>query len=294
MTKVPVPEEFTSPIATNSLYDDNIGYVELYDFSRANLSEESRIACISTVASVCYQSPKALGSISLYNRLAAESAGLPSSSFEFVPVLINITNTRADLTFLGTRSACIKYGEFINESGDKYLLTNLRALLADVGDNANQLFNTEEECAIIAKHFKVFKTKIPLFIARQFMRHRCSWQELSRRYVSSTKSELEFYWPAKLKGVHLTANGTSLEDNLYGTRYDIHDLESIAVKAYNDIIVSGIKPELARTVLPQSMYTTVWSAWQPSQLDVLYKLRIDKHAQAEIQELAAGMKSLSN
>ena len=86
--KVNVPLGFITPTGRKELFDDGIGYVESYDFSRANLSNDSRIAAISSVASICYQSKTALGSESLYNRLLAESKGLPSSSAEFVPVLL--------------------------------------------------------------------------------------------------------------------------------------------------------------------------------------------------------------
>ena len=71
-----------------NIFGDDIAFVEQYDFSTANMSEENRIHAISAVASICYQNPKAVGSESLYNRLLAESKGLPSSSAEFVPVLL--------------------------------------------------------------------------------------------------------------------------------------------------------------------------------------------------------------
>ena len=71
-----------------NVFGDDIAFVEQYDFSTANMSEENRIKAITQVASICYQNPKALGSESLYNRLLAESQGLPSSSAEFVPVLL--------------------------------------------------------------------------------------------------------------------------------------------------------------------------------------------------------------
>ena len=71
-----------------NVFGDDIAFVEQYDFSTANMSEENRIHVITAVASICYQNPKAIGSESLYNRLLAESKGLPSSSAEFVPVLL--------------------------------------------------------------------------------------------------------------------------------------------------------------------------------------------------------------
>ena len=71
-----------------NIFGDDIAFIEQYDFSQANMSEENRIKAITTVASICYQNPKAINSESLYNRLLAESKGLPSSSAEFVPVLL--------------------------------------------------------------------------------------------------------------------------------------------------------------------------------------------------------------
>ena len=71
-----------------NIFGDGIAFVEQYDFSTANMSEENRIKAITTVASICYQNPKAVGSESLYNRLLAESKGLPSSSFEMCPILL--------------------------------------------------------------------------------------------------------------------------------------------------------------------------------------------------------------
>lgn len=61
----------------DDIFGDEIAFVEQYDFSTANLNEENRIKAITTVASICYQNPKAVGSESLYNRLLAESKGLP-------------------------------------------------------------------------------------------------------------------------------------------------------------------------------------------------------------------------
>src|SRR5574344_2778957 len=95
-----------------NIFGDDIAFVEQYDFSTANMSEENRIKAITTVASICYQNPKAIGSESLYNRLLAESKGLPSSSFEFVPVLFRVQDI---VLSEGDRSipSIFKFGELI-------------------------------------------------------------------------------------------------------------------------------------------------------------------------------------
>ena len=287
-THVDVPSDFSQATGRIELNNDGIGYVESYDFSRANLSNESRIAAISTVASICYQSPKAAGSISLYNRLANESMGLPSSSFEFVPVLLT-EGQFSDMKHIKgtTLTVTDKYGEWIEYEGDWYLITNLRALMADVGDKADQFFNTEEECAIIAKHFKVYQAKIDIATRTQYIRHRVSWQELSRRYVSGKKSQFEFYISPKMRSVSYY-----LIEGHEGIDVGVQDYLHLALGMYDNAIAKGVKPEEARRILPQNMYTTIWSAWQPSQLDSYLALRTDKHTQMEHRELAEAMKTL--
>jgi len=270
------------------LNSDGIGYVEQYDFSRANLSQESRIKAVTFVASVCYQNPKALGSVSLYDRLATESRGLPSSSYEFVPVLLTVNNwaivKAAILNLDKTMTDCEKYGEWIDDG--TYLLTNLRALISDVGDRADEFYNTKKECNLIAKYFKVFKSKIDLSTRSQYIRHRASWQELSRRYVSGKKSEFEFYKSDKMNFISQHA------DEVSDIFLDANDFHNLCVSRYNQAIEMGVKPEEARRCLPQSMYTTVWSAWQPAQLSNFFKLRLDKHAQHEIRHLAQAKQQL--
>jgi thymidylate synthase (FAD) len=65
------------------------GFLEFWDFSEANTSHEARVAAVSKVASVCYGNEGLKPNFKLFDKLARESIGLPSSSFEFVPVLLN-------------------------------------------------------------------------------------------------------------------------------------------------------------------------------------------------------------
>lgn len=275
-----------------NILGDNIGYIENWDFSKANMSNENRIHTITLVASICYQSPKALGSESLYNRLMSEASGLPSSSFEFVPMLftqeevnkcyLSMTGNIPTIT-IHNNNPLTKFGEWIEDG--KYLLTNFRAvvyLFEQFGIDFRDKFNTEEECEIIARHFKVFKYYVDLPTRAQMVRHRVNWQELSRRYVSGKRVEFEFYTSEKMKfnSIH---GDICLTDEAFNT---------ICVERYNQALDRGVKPEEARRCIPQSMYTTVWGAFQPSQLENYFKLRSDSHAQKEIRATSDSMKEL--
>jgi len=262
-----------------NILNDNIGFVENWDFSRANLNEENRILAITQVASICYQNPKALGSESLYNRLMAESIGLPSSSFEFVPVLLDYENTKHQEILKLEYSNCKKFGEILD---DRYLLTNYRALVYDFENDKDKfsfdirtIFNTQEECNIIKEYFKVFLFKVDFPTRSQMVRHRISWQELSRRYVSAKRVPFEFYVSDKLK-----------------ENQKVQDLIKQSEDLYFELLESGVKPQEARRVIPQMGYTQIWGAFMPKQLDNYFKLRLDEHAQWEIRQTAIAMQEL--
>lgn len=262
-----------------NILNDNIGFVENWDFSRANLNEENRILAITQVASICYQNPKALGSESLYNRLMAESMGLPSSSFEFVPVLLDYENPKHQEILKLEYSNCKKFGEILD---DRYLLTNYRALVYDFENDKDKfsfdirtIFNTQEECKIIKEYFKVFLFKVDFPTRSQMVRHRISWQELSRRYVSAKRVPFEFYVSDKLK-----------------KNQKVKDLIKQSEDLYFELLENGVKPQEARRVIPQMGYTQIWGAFMPKQLDNYFKLRLDEHAQWEIRQTAIAMQEL--
>lgn len=262
-----------------NILNDNIGFVENWDFSRANLNEENRILAITQVASICYQNPKALGSESLYNRLMAESMGLPSSSFEFVPVLLDYENPKHQEILKLEYSNSKKFGELID---DRYLLTNYRALVYDFENDKDKfsfdirtIFNTQEECKIIKEYFKVFLFKVDFPTRSQMVRHRISWQELSRRYVSAKRVPFEFYVSEKLK-----------------ENQKVQDLIKQSEDLYFELLENGVKPQEARRVIPQMGYTQIWGAFMPKQLDNYFKLRLDEHAQWEIRQTAIAMQEL--
>ena len=285
----------------NNVLDGIAGKVEYWDFSKGNSSYEARVAHVTQVASVCYQNPKGLLSISLFDRLQAESGGLPSSSYEFIPVLLDrdtvveiLSNSQAKQP---SDVAIIKYGSWLSNS--IHLLTNLRALIEMVGPEAslNYLNTSDEEIQVIRDNFKVFLFNVDLSTRAQMVRHRVSWQELSRRYVSGTKAPFEFYTSKKMSKYFIstveagaeTSNGRAvdLSVDLY-----TQDIIELCVDHYNSAIASGVKPEEARRILPQAMMTQIWGAFQPSQLDNWFKLRLNSHAQLEIRCVAQAMQEL--
>ena len=279
----------TEPIASKQQVLDGItGFVEYWDFSLANTSYESRVYFISKVASICYQSPKSLGSISLFNRLQAESAGLPSSSYEFIPVLL--TNEQFQS---GDFKHCWKFGEQLDSN---YLLTNLRALIEDVGpdESLNYLNTDPAEIQIIRDNFKVFLFNVDLSTRAQMVRHRINWQELSRRYVSGKKSPFSFYVSNKMNNVISNFNFTNADNHSFSLDYTTQNLIDACVNHYNAAIESGVKPEEARRILPQAMMTQIWGAFQPNQLSSYFALRLDSHAQREIRMVSEAMQELIN
>ncbi len=267
-----------------NIFGDNIAFVEQWDFSEANLSEANRILAITQVASICYQSPKALGSETLYNRLMAESMGLPSSSFEFVPVLLDASNAHHAELLQKAYSNVKKFGEPVEDG--RYLLTNYRAIVYDYENDKEgysfdirQIYNTPQEAAIIRKHFHVFLYKIDLPTRSQMVRHRVNWQELSRRYVSGKRVPFDFYISEKMHSV--TTEG-----------YDMQKIIDLCVEHYMNAIEAGIKPQEARRIIPQAAYSQIWGGFMPTQLANYFKLRLDEHAQWEIRKTAEAMRDL--
>lgn len=141
--------------------------------------------------------------------------------------------------------------------------------------------------------FIKFKITTPIFVARQFMRHRTwSYNEMSLRYVEPLEL---FYVPKPFRFKSKSAKQGSGEDvNEDDPRAELIEatykasLET-AYEAYQRLIKLGIAPELARGVLPVSQYTTFIAATDFRNLLHFFALRLDHHAQKEIRDLAQQM-----
>lgn len=280
-----------------NLYGDNIAKVEQYDFSRANSSDEARTLAITTIATVCTQKFESIGSEKLCTKLLTEAHGIPSSAYGFVPVLISENNYHyfRENKLVEIPQRCFelnieKFGEWIREDSEEYLLTNLRALVNDIGlETSKQFYNTDEnEIAIIKKHFKVFKHKMDIRSARQFMRHTTAvWQELSRRYVSGKKVPFEFYIKENIKEIYSYYTEQNETISLY-----TEEIIDICVQHYYKLIEEGIKPQDARDILPLCTYTEIWSGWQPFALENMLTERTAIGTQWELRQTALAIKEM--
>jgi thymidylate synthase (FAD) len=133
-----------------------------------------------------------------------------------------------------------------------------------------------------------FHVKMPIFVARQWIRHRTGRvNEISGRY--SVMSD-ECYRPD-----YKHINMQSL-DNKQGRKNECVDLETankvlekfeqdkkLIFDNYNQILDMGIARELARIDLPLSLYTQWY--WQMDLRNLFHflELRLDPHAQYEIR-----------
>jgi thymidylate synthase (FAD) len=133
-----------------------------------------------------------------------------------------------------------------------------------------------------------FHVKMPIFVARQWVRHRTArLNEISGRY-SVMKDD--FYVPAPEDIAPQSADnrqgrsGESLDDDDAGkVRADMEAGQRQAYDAYSGLIDRGIARELARINLPLSLYTEMY--WQIDLHNLFHflKLRLDTHAQKEIR-----------
>ena len=108
--------------------------------------------------------------------------------------------------------------------------------------------------------FASFHVKAPIFVARQLVKHKfLRWNEVSRRYVDD---EPEFYvpevWRGRSKDKKQGSDGENSESNTWSNTSEWLNFE--VGRAYKRMIESGVAPEQARMVLPQSTLTEwYWS-----------------------------------
>lgn len=139
-----------------------------------------------------------------------------------------------------------------------------------------------------------FHMKMPIFVARQVVRHRMvSINEVSARY-SILKDE--FYIPENLR-VQDTKNrqgssGQMEEEKDLEYRGGMEQHNMAAYMFYETMLADNVGREQARMVLPLSVYTEWYWKIDLHNLFRFLKLRLDPHAQWETQQYALAIQSL--
>ena len=152
----------------------------------------------------------------------------------------------------------------------------------------NRHTSTLEHCGA------TFKFVVPLFVRSQHHRHRTwSYNEISRRY---TDENLQFYEPDAFRTQHKVNRQASNEDELINPELKhyfyleandkVRSHHVASVTLYDELTGTGICREQARGVLPQNMYTEYYGTANLSNILKFVDLRLDSHAQWEIQKVA--------
>ena len=138
-----------------------------------------------------------------------------------------------------------------------------------------------------------FRIKMPVFVAREWYRHTVGFarNEVSRRYVSS-EPECWVPSPDGLRQRSASIKQGSKEEEVeqsevWAARISEHTQQTCQL--YNDLLAANVAPELARTVLPQSMYTEFIETASLYAYLRLLKLRMSSDAQVEIQKYASAL-----
>jgi thymidylate synthase (FAD) len=136
-----------------------------------------------------------------------------------------------------------------------------------------------------------FHVKLPIFVARQWIRHRTARvNEISGRY-SVMKDD--FYVPAPDSIALQSADNKQGRDGIpvpadlaTATIERMVAGQRAAYEEYSDLVGSGLARELARIDLPLSLYTEWYWQIDLHNLFRFLHLRLDPHAQLEIREYA--------
>lgn len=136
-----------------------------------------------------------------------------------------------------------------------------------------------------------FRIRMPIFVAREWFRHTVGFarNEISRRYVDAAPT---IWIPEQLR-----ERNPSLKQGSKDTPIENHDdiLElytnsvNLSLNTYNAMLSANVAPEIARAVLPQSMYTEFIETGSLAAYARLCGLRLDPSAQKEIRDFAGAV-----
>ena len=137
-----------------------------------------------------------------------------------------------------------------------------------------------------------FHIKCPIYVARQWLRHRtASVNEISARYSILPD---EFFLPDEFRK-QAERNKQGSDGQLEGSANLLSKQKAscdLAFHVYDELLDKGVARELARSHLPLNTFTEFYWKINLHNLFHFLRLRMDDHAQKEIQDLAKEMYEL--
>lgn len=138
-----------------------------------------------------------------------------------------------------------------------------------------------------------FEIKCPIFVTRQWHRHRTqSYNEVSARYKELPS---EFYIPETFGQQHSDNKQMRTEDknpNNEILKKLLEQNSEMSYANYQTMIELGAPRELARSTLPVNIYTHFFTTMNLHNLFHFLRLRLHEHAQYEIRVYAEAMVEL--
>jgi thymidylate synthase (FAD) len=195
----------------------------------------------------------------------------------------------------------IGFVELLETFGDD--LTVVNAARVSFDKTSTELCEADKKLInYLAKHDHVspffhpqvrFRLKMPIFVAREWFRHQIGFarNEVSRRYVD-TPPECWIPSPDDIRErdpkVKQGSKATPVQDSEEVHQILKKQIET-AMETYQSLLSRGVAPEIARSVLPQSMYTEFIETASLAALARLCHLRLGADAQKEIRDYATAV-----
>lgn len=189
----------------------------------------------------------------------------------------------------------VGFVELMGVFGDD--LTVVNAARVSFANQSEEMVERDKKLVVyLAKHNHItpffhpqvrLRIKMPIFVAREWFRHTVGFarNEVSRRYVDTPA---ECYVPPadNIRERDKNKKQGSKETPVSNAEY-VHEVLNDATRGaedtYNKLLSQGVAPEVARMVLPQSMYTEFIETASLYAYARLCLLRLDPQAQKEIR-----------
>jgi thymidylate synthase (FAD) len=139
-----------------------------------------------------------------------------------------------------------------------------------------------------------FHVKAPIFVARQWFRHRTfSYNEKSGRYQQfEWETYQPEYWKVQDKNNKQTSSGAAEHQEL--TSSMVEGIYKKNKHAYESMLEHNVAREQARVVMPVGQYTEFFFSVNLRNLLHFLELRMDYHAQYEIRQYANAIFDILN